>query len=245
MSRSNPNAGSPNPATRFFAWNGEKGVPQYYNHEIKEEVELACDMSFLYLDDLATVRGWHEPSKSGIWCNEVRDTRTEAMVVKCKAGILASGFYSQIKDVVKAAGGRFTTRVYLAFKNGNAVEIGCFEFKGAALNAWVEFRKKHRKEIQEKAVRIKGFTEGKKGKVVFRVPVFSIQEVSAETNAKAVALDKEFQAWLADYFASRKSDAAPQAQPEPQSSYEPEPEAEPEYPDPEPPGPPEDDDVPF
>ena len=246
MSRSNPNVGSPSPATKYFEWNGKEGCPRYYDKEKKERVELDCDFTFLYLDDLASVKGWDGQSKSGIHSNEVRDTRTEALVVRSKRGILASGFYSEIKPVIAAVKAKFCARVYIAFKDAGELRIGVFEFTGSALNAWVEFRKKYRKDIDSQAVRIKGYTEGKKGSVVFRVPIFTIQQVAPATDAAAKILDKELQEWLVQYFATRKAEPASPQHTE-QQQQEPV-DADPQMPepDPEPPsGIPEDPDCPF
>ena len=217
MSRSNPHEnGTPNPATRWFEWNGERGVVRYYDKEAKQHVEVGSDFTFILLDELATVKGWHEASLSGIYANEIRDTRQDVFIVKAfKGGVLAEGFYKDIKDRItsKAVGAQFVTNCYIAFKLEGALAIGSMQFKGAALGAWMEFRKAHRAELITKAVRIHGYTEGKKGRIVFRVPVLSIADLSAESNAVAVALDMELQTYLKGYLSRTKRDqvAAPTA----------------------------------
>jgi hypothetical protein len=50
--------------------------------------------------------------------------------------------------------------------------------------------------LQAKAIRIKGYTEGKKGRVVFRTPVLTVKDIDKDTDRAALALDKELQ----DYF---------------------------------------------
>lgn len=209
MSRSNPSEHLSNPATRWFEWNGEKGLIRYYDKEKKENVDVPLPFTFILLDELASVRGWHDPSSSGIYSNEVRDTTQEVMVVKSfKGGTLAEGKYREIKDRVNAAGGDYNANCYIAFKQGDSYAIGCIRFKGAALGAWMDFRKAHRNEIYKKAIQVKGFTEGKKGKVVFRVPVLATNSVSAEAEARAVALDKELQEFLSGYLKRNKRDQA-------------------------------------
>ena len=72
----------------------------------------------MLLDQLGGVRGWHEASESGIYSNEVKDTRQDMLVVKAfKGGILAEGIYKDIKDRVNALGGQFVANCYLAFKD--------------------------------------------------------------------------------------------------------------------------------
>lgn len=201
MSRSIPTQNSPNPSCRFFEWDGSKGGIRYYDKDKKENVELGLKFTFIFLDELATVKGWHEPSESGIFSNEVRDTREQQLLVKAfKGGQIAEGFYKDIKDKVVAAGGHFTANIYIGFKNGNSLSIGSLQFKGAALNAWVDFRKANQKAIHEKAVTITGTKDGKKGKVVFKTPVMAIKDITEETNTEAMALDKQLQEYLDGYF---------------------------------------------
>jgi len=216
MSRSNPNVNAPNPAVRWFEWNGEHGVVRYYDKTEKQNVQMPMPFQFLLLDELASVRGWHDASDSGIYSNEVRDTRTDLLVVKSfKGGTLAEGLYKDIKDRVNSLGGQFVANCYIGFKQNGGLEIGSLRFKGAALGAWMECRKAHRGDLYESAVDITGYTEGKKGRIVFRVPIFDLRAVSAETNARALALDAMLQDWLTSYFNRRTNDQTePQAAPD-------------------------------
>lgn len=207
MSRSNPSEnGTPNPSTRWFEWNGEHGTIRYYDKDAKQNIDVALPFTFLLLDQLGSVRGWHDASESGIYSNEVKDTRQEVMVVKAfKGGVLAEGVYKDIKDRVNTLGGSFNANCYLAYKNDSGdLAIGCLRFKGAALGAWMEFGKANRSALTSKAIQIHTFTEGKKGRIVFRVPVFKAVDVSAETNDIAVALDIELQAFLKSYLKRTK-----------------------------------------
>ena len=203
MSRSNPNENTnPNPSTRWFEWNGEKGIVRYYDKDEKRNVDVGSEFTFILLDELGSVRGWHDASDSGIYSNEVKDTRQEAMVVKSfKGGTLAEGIYRDIKDRVNALGGQFVANCYIAFKDsGGALVIGSLRFKGAALGAWMEFRKAHRADIFAKAIRINGFTEGKKGRIVFRMPVLATKDISPDMDRAAIALDGTLQEFLTAYL---------------------------------------------
>ena len=77
MSRSNPNTGSSNPSTRWHEWAGDKGILKYYDKAQAATVEVPLPFTFILLDETATVKGWHDASESGIYANEVRDTRQE------------------------------------------------------------------------------------------------------------------------------------------------------------------------
>jgi hypothetical protein len=208
MSRSNPHESAPNPATRWFEWTGELGVVRYYDKVAAKTVDLPLPFTFLLLDELSSVRGWHDASDSGIYSNEVKDTRQDLLIVKSfKGGTIAEGLYRDIKDRVNSAGGKFTMNCYIAFKNGGEqLAIGSLRFKGAALHAWSDFRKNHRADIYKKAVQIVGYTEGKKGRITFRVPTMKLVDISVQTDVAAVALDSQFQEWLAGYLKRKKSD---------------------------------------
>jgi hypothetical protein len=206
MSRSNPNEnGTPNPAVRWFEWNGEHGTIRYYDKEKKETIDVGSDFTFLLLDQVGSVRGWHDSSDSGIYSNEVKDTTQDVLVVKSfKGGTLAEGLYRDIKDRVGSMGGQFVANCYIAFKNGGGLAIGSIKFKGAALGAWMEFEKAHRNALYDGTITIHDYTEGKKGRVIFRVPGLKLTGVSPDAKATAIALDRRVQQFLAAYLRRNK-----------------------------------------
>jgi hypothetical protein len=216
MSRSNPTETSSNPCTRWFEWAGgsDGGVVRYYDKDAAKTVSVGDKFAFLLLDELAAVKGWHDASDSGIFSNEVRDTRQDVLIVKSfKGGELASGLYAQIRDRVGNFGGHFHASCYIAYKDGDEYKLGNLGFKGAALMSWMEFKKKAgrkdgRPAYYVDAVRINGFEEGTKGRVVYRVPKFSLAVASEESNAKAAALDKELQSFLSEYLKRTRVDQA-------------------------------------
>ena len=222
MSRSNPIDGIRNPATRWFEWAGgsDGGFVRWYDKDAKANVNVPLPFVFLLLDELSTVKGWHDPSQSGIYANEVRDTRQDVLVVRSfKGGELASGVYKSIKDRVAAHGGHYCTSLYVAYKDGDELKIGNLTLKGAAAGAWMDFKRAAptRKDASGRtlrayfidAVKIAEYEQLKKGATVFRVPKFSLQQVSAESNAQAAALDAELQSFLTDYLKRPKADVAP------------------------------------
>lgn len=216
MSRSNPTDNAVNPCRKYIEWDGSNGEFRYYDKDQKKNIALGASLDFILLDQLATIKGWHDASDSGISSNDVRDTRQDVLVVKSfKGGPLALGHYQQIRDRVISQGGHFTAKLYVAVKNGDEMEIAAVHFKGAALNSWVEFSKKNRSDLYKKAIACKGFNEGKKGKITFRTPIFAIRDVSAETDAKAIELDKVLQAFLETYFSRPKAEQVEQHAQEP------------------------------
>lgn len=226
MSRSNPTEAARNPSTRWFqfASGADGGFVRYYDKDAKANVPLGDAQNggkfmFILLDELATVNGWHDPSASSIYANEVRDTRQDAFVVKSfKGGELVSGLYASIKDRIGALGGHYVSSCYIAYKDGDVLKLGNIHFKGAALSTWMEFKKQcpTKKDANGKtvkayyvdAVKIEGFEQQKKGGTTFRVPKFGIAPLSPETNKQAIDLDTELQAFLTDYLKRPRVEAA-------------------------------------
>jgi len=66
---------------------------------LKEKVELEYPITFLPLDVLSKITGYHQAEKKGIYSNEVHNLANERLVVKLNGGgELASGFYQDIKN---------------------------------------------------------------------------------------------------------------------------------------------------
>ena len=204
MSRSNQNnnSGNANPCKYFIDW--KNGSFVYYDKEAGENVDLGYNITFLVLDQLSTIKGWHDASESGIWSNEVRDTRTETMNVKAfkvKGGDLVSGLYSDIKDKVKSLGGKYVRSMYVAMKvDGDTLELANLQLKGAALAEWSAFYNDNRNEIYDAAVEVTGSDARKKGATKFNVPIFALKKVSEETNETAKSLDTVLQNYLSGYL---------------------------------------------
>lgn len=208
MSRSNPTNDNPHPCTRWMEWSGSEGNLKYYDKALERDIIIGSTFPFLLLDTLATIKGWHDPSQSGIVSNEVRKTGSDIMTVRSfKGGPIAEGLYADIKDRVKAAGGKFTTNLYVGYKETaqSELKIGSIQLKGAALSEWMEFSKKHYKELNNHAVQIKGFREGTKGSIKYKVPNFELLTVTEDTNSQALALDGVLQEYLSGYLASTKT----------------------------------------
>lgn len=205
MSRSQPHdgAGARNPASRFHEWQGEHGVLRYWDRDAKITRDVGLPFTCLLLDQLATIKGWHEGTQSGIYANEVKDTRQSAFVVKAfKGGVLAEGFYRDIKDRIGNLGGHYVANLYVAFRPEHDADlaIGAVQFKGAALRAWMEFTAAHRGRLYTDAIQIAGYTEGKKGRIVYRMPSFRLLPASEETQKQALGLDAVLQTYLNGYL---------------------------------------------
>ncbi len=206
MSRSNPNSATQNPSQRWHEWKGGDGQLEWYDRETKKSVPVKLPFKFLVLDTLSTITGYSN-KHGGIGSNEVRDVRTDPLLVKFfKAGNIANGLWSNIKEKVGYNDGKFTASVYIAYRENKdaPLQIGNIKMAGCALSPWFDFKKKHQAEINDKAVTMTAGEEVTvgtgKSAIVFTPPVFTVSEISAETNAEAVALDKELQEFLAGYL---------------------------------------------
>jgi hypothetical protein len=210
MSRTNPNEGSPNPAKRWFQWDGANGRCKYYDKEKQEEIEVELPFEFILLDRLAVVKGWHDASESAITSNEVRRIQDEPFTVrafKMKEPI-GRGLYSDIKDKVKSAGGKFNTNLYIAFTGDDGeLQIGSLMLHGAAMSAWFDLEngKETRPLLYKSGIVINEFTEGKKGAIKFRVPKFELVVLPPALDDKAGELQTEIKDYLSRYLA-RKPD---------------------------------------
>lgn len=202
MSRSNNNNDQlKNPATKWFEWDSDKSTIKHYDKEEKKHIHHKLPFTFLVLDQTATITGYNEQSESGIYSNEVKSTKNDKLNVKAfKGGVLANGLYADIKDSVKSQGGKFTSNVYIAYKEGKQYALGCIQFKGASLQSWSDFSKNHRGSIMTKAIEIASFDKGKKGKVEYTTPAFTLRDASEEANDKAVEMDKQLQEYFAQYM---------------------------------------------
>jgi hypothetical protein len=203
MSRSNPIDNIPNPCTRWFEWQGGNGNLRYYDKENKTNVEVTVPFDFILLDRLATVKGWHDASEASIYANEVHDTRSEPFIVKSfkMREPIAEGFYSDIKDKVKANGGKFTLNCYMAFTDEKReLALGSIQFHGSALQAWMEFEKENRANIYKSGIQIVESKSGKKGGIKYQTPVFKLLGLPQDVNDAATGLDVQLQEYLRNYF---------------------------------------------
>lgn len=209
MSRSN-NTELKNPADKFFEWNGETGVFQYFDKTIGEKgqrVGVPLPFNFIVLDCLSAIRGFSDDAQSGFWSNEIRDFKKHKFNVRTKKGTVAEGLYDQVMSDPACRGAKYCQSVYIGFyepSNPATLVIGNLQLTGAAVSAWIDFRKKT--DVYKCAVKVDGFTEGKKGKVEFRIPTFKKVDVSEKTNNLAIDLDKQLQEYLNLYLAKTQTE---------------------------------------
>lgn len=200
MSRSN-NTEIPNPAVHFYNWNGDTGGFRYFDKSLGEKgerVAVPLPFSFMVLDTLSTIKGYDDSSNSGYWSNEIRDIKRDILTVRTKGGIASKGTYEQVITDRNCNGAKYCQSVYVAIKYGEEMKIANIQMLGAALGAWIEFRKKN--NVYTEAVTVSEFIEGRKGKTVYQIPVFKAIPASDDSAAIAMDLDKQLQEYLKVYF---------------------------------------------
>jgi hypothetical protein len=197
--------GSKNPAKKFIQYKSDKGF-FYYDKEKGENVSIDKEMYLVILDSLATIKGFHAPSKSGIYSNEVRNSKTDKLTVKAfKGGEIASGLYQDIKANVKMQGGKFNTSLYCALINSaKDIELVNLSFSGSGLT---EFSNSKARAGDLISVSVNP-EEQTNGMITWKIPTIKViknDKKKAELHDACVALDKELQDYLSDYFHQKEA----------------------------------------
>lgn len=204
MSLSNQST-SVSPAKHFLRV--KSGSVNYYDKDLKDNVDVPLPMSFVVLDQLATVKGWSDNDQSGYWSNEVKSAGQDVLTVRTSKGQKAKGIWKDIKNEASVSGSKFNASVYIAAPGREGLEIQNIAFSGASLNAWIEFVNANKGVTRGKnKVVITGFSDEKKGAVKYQVPTFAAEEISEDELEQATELDRELQLYLEGYFANRRSD---------------------------------------
>ncbi len=211
MSASAPRAtGVQNPAKRFIKWKAgaNQGHFEYYDKTIedkaKRNIKIDLSKGFYILDeDLFSITGYIEPSKTGIVSNAVRSIDDQITVKGYtpdgKSSILLKGTYAELKEAVKSSTiYNYTKDLYIMFEG----ELCHIALSGAAFASWLA-------GVQPNAnrgkclIRHSGTEDKKKGIVDYKVPVFEVgKEADEATWAKVIELDsKILQPYLEVYLA--------------------------------------------
>lgn len=185
-----------NPAKHFLQV--KNGKVSYYDKESGENVEVPVPFSFVVLDQLATIKGWSDQDNSGYWSNEVKSVGKDTLNVRTKNGLKASGIWKDIKGDVSIAGAKYHSSIYVAAKGREGLEIQNLSLTGAALNAWIEFTKKT--NLKTNKVVLSGWSDGKKGAVTYKIPVFEALPFDEGELEEAKQRATELKAYHAQYF---------------------------------------------
>lgn len=218
MSRSNPEIRLETPCTRFFEWSGDEGGFKYFDKAREQaekgtgKVKVPLPFTFIVLDELATITGYSDSRGAGFYSNEIRKKDIKEGIFKVRSGkdLICQGTYEDIKG--KETGMKFADSVYIAYMGDDKkLVIGNIKMVGSSLNAWINYVSGERDEKGKRltepndpykgAITIASMKEGKKGKTVYQMPVFTPKPLKPETEAFVLELDVQLQAYLKEYFA--------------------------------------------
>lgn len=204
MSLSNQSENLQKPAKYYFSWLGKKGGFKYYDKEKGEDVKVPYPFNFRVLDELYTIKGYHKPSDTGYWANEIRkkDIKNGIFTVKTKSGVEFIGTWKECKEKLSNKGCKLHQSVYIMYKDGETPVIANLQLKGSAMSAWWDFTKSN--NVYQVAVNVGSHAQGNEkddDDIKYVVPVFKpIAKISEESTAKAIELDKQLQEYLKAYF---------------------------------------------
>ena len=197
MSLSNPR--QVNPAQKFIEWSGSKGKFYYYDKTSGENVYFEKTIYMVPLDELSTIKGYHDASESGIYSNEVKNITKEKLIVKSfKGGLITSGLYAEIKGNLE--GGKFGKSVYCALisNDGKELELANFQFAGSSLGSFIDAKIN---VDNGNVVSLSPSTEElKKGTTIYFAPKIKKHETRKDILDRCVDMDRELQAYLTAYF---------------------------------------------
>jgi len=192
------------PVEKFIQWHNadqdtkEDDAPDGYwaYWDKKEKKQVVVEDKYLekiiIIDiDLFTIVGFNESTRRGIYSNEVR-TVEDKLTVKYggkQKDTLAVGSYSQIKEKIKAQGGKYARSAYvmLPLLNNELVNI---QLAGGAFSEWMEdVESLDQDTLLNKYIGYTGYEKRKKGKNIYYVPKFK-EGKSIPEDKQEIALAK-------------------------------------------------------
>jgi hypothetical protein len=210
-----------NPATKFLSWKSNDKCFSYFDKEIAESlkgqdddvikakanVAVPLPFKFLFLDELASVKGWSDSLTGQIISNEVKFISKEVLTAKCyhknikgekTSTEIAKGLYKDIKDKVNSAGAKYHKSVYVMLEDGTLANI---QMKGACVAKWGEFTQKTKSRLADEWIVVEKAIDGKKGAVKFTTPEFKfLKSTTEDENNQADECFNELETYLKTYL---------------------------------------------
>jgi hypothetical protein len=157
------------PCDIYLEWKSDHKSFMYYDKDTKTNKPVT-ELKFIVIKEFNTVAGYDEKNNCGIYANEVARIAEEVLTVKSyKGGKLASGLWTDIKDQVADAGGKYAKSLYVMTEKGVLLNIN---LSGIAVSSWIDFASKAGQRLADEWVKFSGTTEGKKGRVTYHMPNF-------------------------------------------------------------------------
>lgn len=197
MSLSNQKQSSNSPVKRYYNWSGSEGNFTYWDREKEERIKVECPFTFIPIDALSCVEGYHSKSEKGFRSNEVRSTGKEDLEVRWNGGtLIIKGLYKDIKDQIEKLGGKYNRSLYAVQEIDGEWSIINIKLKGAAMSSYLNFDKRTSMNLEGLTITVEKSEEKKTGNVKYFEPVFSAKNTDEKTHSIAVTMDSELQEYL-------------------------------------------------
>lgn len=207
MSRTSKNNNAnrvPSPIRYYISFSGERGTFSYWDSANKERVDLGSDINFVVLDTKSAITGWNDAANARIYSNRVSSVTKEELSVKCGNTVLVKGMYADIKEKIKAEGGKFCTEVFALVDIGGEYQPAQIDLTGVSLGCWMSFVDELGGSWATYAFLIstsKG-EQKKKGRVEFIEVKFKASDLPSDLNEMANAFNDDM---LQPYLAPRET----------------------------------------
>lgn len=202
-----------NPVEYRVTWSGSKGLWVVYDTESKEKYEMA-EISFIPLEVLNTVKGWDGKTETGIYSNEIKNTKTQEFNVRSGNGTICQGLWNDIKFEVKAKGGKWANVAYALLVGKKENKLATITFVGSSVGVWIDAKGRKGAHMYKCGKNAEVF-KTPKGDEYYK-PTIEMQPITADQKQEAIEAYQP----LAEFFASRKER---QAQEEAQPAQAPQP----------------------
>jgi hypothetical protein len=209
-----------NPATKFIQWKNKKEEKvkegtktvlktvretgwYYYDKASEENIQLQFPITFIWLESMAGVTGYDEKKETGIWSNEVRNSKKDKFVVKAGNETIAEGNWDTVKE--ETAGlAKFANIVYgLVHNNDGDFEVCRFKMAGSALSSWINFQ--NNAKNRSHSIVCTGFEEvSMKTGGTYDAPTFKYVEAPSHLLEEADKVCKEQIDPFFEYYLSEK-----------------------------------------
>ena len=192
---------SSNPTAKYLSWKSTDKCFSYYDKQEQENVNVQLPVKFVFLQHYHTIKGWNDPTQTGIYSNEVFYIGKEPLnVVTFKGKKIASGLYKDIKTDVAAGGGKYHRSIYVMLEDGSIANIS---LKGAGVKVWSDFVEASRNLIDNQWIEVASSSDEKKGSIKYSVPVFTLgSTLGVEVSAQADKAAAELKVYMNKYFSN-------------------------------------------
>ncbi len=171
----------------------------YYDKDQEKEILVDLPLTFIWLETAVSIMGYDEKNNIGIYSNEIlsENIKEDQLTVKIGKEVFKTGFYDEIKEVVKGRGGKFCNAVYVLAFIDNDWKIVRFLMTGSSNTAWITFTTGKRMKLKSHAITCSGtkFVESQLGG--YEEPVFEFVPLSEELAQKA---DLTYEQEIEPYF---------------------------------------------